>query len=365
MHVFGPYPSGNRWRLLLRENGQQQAMPFDTKEEAENTKLKMLSGLDDFQCKTIGEAMQEYLTYKQELGNKPRSIKTCAEKLKFLPESDSLISIDQKRAEKLYREQTEKVSVATHQKNLRDARSFFEYCIRQRYISTNPWKQVRPIGKAKAGKPQLRRDEAKKLSAVLLEHAKKGDHSALALTVQVLFGLRSAEVLGLRKRDLDADGTVLVVEGTKTKNARRSLSIESPIVRELLAKRTEALGPEALIFGRDDREAPLPTDHLFKKLHRFCREAGVPEICPHSLRGLHSSLAIEGGQTSAVVAAALGHGSDAVTLKHYIAPSAVEKARAARVAAAILEPELERLISSLRALSPTQLDHVLSALGRR
>lgn len=365
MRVFGPYPSGNRWRLLVREGGHQKALPFETREQAEKIKVKMLANLEDFSGKTVGEAVAEFLAGKKDSGCKLRSILFYTERLKFLPPSEPLLEITAERAEKLYRAQTEKLSAATHHKELRTAKALFAYCVRQRYITVNPFQDIRPIGRAKVGKLQLRRDEARKLSTVLLHHAAKGDRSALALAVQLLLGLRSAEVLNLRKRDLDADGTILVVDGTKTKNARRLLLIESPIVRELLARRVLDLRPESLIFAEDHRQTPLHTDHLFKKLHKFCKLAEVPEVCPHSLRGLHSSLAVEGGATSGVVAAALGHGNDAVTLKHYIAPGAMDSARSARVSAALFEPDLDKLIANLRALSAAQLDRVLLALGVR
>ena len=32
--VFGPYPHGNRWRLVVEEDGRQQAVSFETKDEA-------------------------------------------------------------------------------------------------------------------------------------------------------------------------------------------------------------------------------------------------------------------------------------------------------------------------------------------
>jgi hypothetical protein len=71
MHVFGPYPAGNRWRLLIRENGRQQAVPFDTLEQAEAAKAKMLSTLDAVACRTVGEAVEEFLSVKVESGCKP------------------------------------------------------------------------------------------------------------------------------------------------------------------------------------------------------------------------------------------------------------------------------------------------------
>ena len=58
----------------------------------------------------------------------------------------------------------------------------------------------------------------------------------------------------------------------------------------------------------------------------------MPVVCPHSLRGLHATLATEAGATSHVVAAALGHTSPAVTQAHYIQSGTTQRARTRRVA---------------------------------
>src|SRR5205814_1943477 len=48
-------------------------------------------------------------------------------------------------------------------------------------------------------------------------------------------------------------------------------------------------------------------------------------------RGLWATLSIESGAASSAVAAALGHGSFAMTARHYAQPEAVANARSARV----------------------------------
>ena len=83
----------------------------------------------------------------------------------------------------------------------------------------------------------------------------------------------------------------------------------------------------------------------------------------HSLRGLHATLAVEAGDTCAAVARALGHGSDAVTREHYIAPTALTDARTARVASMLLGTDLTAIVSTLRGLSSTELDSVCSTVG--
>ena len=171
-------------------------------------------------------------------------------------------------------------------------------------------------------------------------------------------------MLNLRKRDLDCRATIVVVDGTKNKNAKRSLELDAPIVRELLLRRCETLVPDAFIFTSEGSTRRFATPTLWKGLACYCKRLGLPIVCPHSLRGLHSSLAVKAGATSAFVAQALGHGSDAVTRKHYIAPSAMDSARSSRVADALLgEVDLDSLIATLRSLPSAQLDRVCSAVG--
>ena len=365
--VLGPYRNGDKWRLVIKEGDTRKSLVYATEEEALTVRRDLLTALDERGSRTIGDAVEDYLTQKRHKGCLEQSLRTCRDRLlKFLPADDALSAITPDRAETLYLAETEKFAVATHHKSLREAKAFFTFCVKQRSVSVNPFVSVQPIGKAKAGKPQLRQDEAKKLSDLLIDCAANGETPALGLLVQVLLGLRSAEVLKLRKRDLDCGGTVLVIEGTKTRNARRTLSLESPIARDLLARRVANLSPDALIFAPDDRDRPLPTDHLYKALTKYCKRAGVPDVCPHSLRGLHGSLAVQAGATSAYVAQALGHANDTVTRKHYITASALDSARGVKVAAALIgDGDLDSVIASLRTLPQAHLDRVCVALGYR
>ena len=119
-----------------------------------------------------------------------------------------------------------------------------------------------------------------------------------------------------------------------------------------------------MLFADVDATCPRAPSALWKWLVLFCKRAGLPRVCPHSLRGLHSSLAVKAGATSTYVARALGHGSDAVTRKHYLAPGALDSARSARVVDVLLgDAELEGIIATLRSLSSDQLDRVCSAVG--
>jgi integrase len=127
----------------------------------------------------------------------------------------------------------------------------YRFAVKKKLVAKNPFDDVQSIGRANKGKLQLRTDEAKRLTDYLTERASLGEWRALALLTQLFLGLRSSEVLKLKKRDLDCDASVIVVDGTKTKNAKRRLALDAPIVKELLRRRAASLKPEALLFSLD------------------------------------------------------------------------------------------------------------------
>lgn len=368
--VLGPYKEGKKWRLVVKDGKARKSLWYAAEEEALAIRSSLVTALESQvgqSSRTIGETIDEYLTHKQKRGCNERTLRTVRDRLvRMLPTEQLLSTINPERAESLYAAETERFAVATHHKSLREAKAFFYYCVKQKYVAANPFLEVQSVGKANAGKPQLRTDEARKLSDYLLGAAQAGDSRALALIVQVLLGLRSGEVLGLRKRDLDCDGSVVVIEGTKSKNAKRSLELDAPAIRDLLLRRCAGLAADGFIFAREGTSTPPSTTYLWKGLGVYCGKAGVPVVCPHSLRGLHSTLAVKAGATSTYVAQALGHGSDEVTKRHYIERSALDAVRAARVAGVLLgKADLSSLITALRTLPKEELDTVCSALGYR
>lgn len=113
--------------------------------------------------------------------------------------------------------------------------------------------------------------------------------------------------------------------------------------------------PGALLFAEGEQ---VPSrQHYWGKLHLFCRRAQVPPVCPHSLRGLHASLALQAGATGEMVAQGLGHGSFQVTARHYATAESVAGSRAARVSEALGSPDdaISRLLSGLSAAELEEL----------
>ena len=372
--VLGPYRNSDKWRLVVFDENGRKALLAPTLEEAEQLKSGLLRMFSNRSLLTIGAALDEWLEHKTQSGLKPASIQMMRRRLEsFLPLAKALGELTAPQAAKLYLDETKRegrtgvVRPATHHKTLGFAKELFAWAVEREYLRENPFAKVKRLGRASAGKLQLREDEARKLSALLIE-ASASDSAALALLVQLILALRSSEVLGLRVRDLDADATVLVVEGTKTRNARRRLEIMSAPLRQLLGRHCAGLAPGELIFG-NGRAEPYRVQRLQKALAKYCTQAGIPVVCPHSLRGLHSSIAVTHGASSKLVAEALGHGTDAITKKHYISAQALDSARATRIAEALTPkspaPDLGHLESLLRQLAPEQLATLMASVAKR
>ena len=218
------------------------------------------------------------------------------------------------------------VAAASHRTVLAQSKRFFNWAVEHGYAPLNPFATVKPVGKPKVGKAQLRIDEARRFVATALSLAHQGDRAATAALMALMLGMRASEVLCRVVRDLDDNGRVLWITRGKTENARRRLEVPE-ILRWHLRCMSEGQQAEDLLFGSSPvhPDKPLTDAWLWGHVRRICDQASVPRVSTHSLRGLHSTLALQAGATSSAVAAALGHGSFDVTAKHYAAPGTVEQ----------------------------------------
>ena len=378
-------PKGYRVSGIYEENGKFRVVVFcpdrqsiwcKTREEAEAVTARLRQKFHEQSSRTVGQAIVEYMDYRIREGQRPNTLRTVGDRLHAsLPADRMLHTITPEFAAELYSIQTQRITrygrpmaAASHRAALKNMRCFFRWLVEDRkYLSANPFDHIKPVGRVNTGKPQLRLDEARKLKAWLVKQA-ENDERATAVLTQLILGLRSAEVLRRQVRDVDDNGKLFCIESGKTKNARRWLEIRTPQLQRLLAKQVQGRKPDDLLFGAH-RSRPYSTTAIWKWLRQFCRAAQVSPVCPHSLRGLHSTLAMEHGATSGVVAAALGHGSFDITQRHYVQPGTMENLKQAKVSAALETPQtsaptdLGQLIGMLQNLSPDQLAQIMRTVG--
>ena len=220
-------------------------------------------------------------------------------------------------------------AVDSHRNMLAEAKSLLKWCATvKRWLRSNPLDGLEGKGKRRHGKPQLRIDEARRWMAKAVEFADAGEPGAIAAMMTLLLGMRASEIVSRVARDLDDDGRLLWIPDSKTEAGRRTLRVPD-ILRAYLQGLAEGKGTTALLFGEHWRDWPR------EWVQRICREADAPVVSAHSMRGLHSTLAMEAGITGAVVASSLGHESVSTTVESYARPEAVAAAQQRRTLAVL------------------------------
>jgi integrase len=153
-----------------------------------------------------------------------------------------------------------------------------------------------------------------------------------------------------------------VVAKRKPKRSRRTLEVPM-VLRPYLLALTEGRGADEQLITRKPLRTGKRADRywLMRETRRLCEEAETPQVCVHSLRGLHATLATEAGATSHAVAGALGHSSPAVTHAHYVDGTAKRRANTKRVVNA-LAPK-QRAARTKRSAKPPKETLMLPPLG--
>jgi len=349
--VKGPYEErgGTRFRIRICEPQGHRDLYFPTPKEALEAMKRAERELPKVQAsRTLREVLEEISQDKvrQGLCGEVSAKEQQARLSLWLQEilDQDIGKVTPRRAEALYEQlvtmPTRKTgaprSAATHRFYLKLAQNLFRWAVQKGYMRENPFAHVKPLGRPNRGKKQLRFDEAERfISTGFHLFEERDDWLALAGVTALLLGLRASETLHLRVRDLDCGGTKLWVAASdsyrgKTANARRDLEIPK-VLTPRLAKLAADRVPDAYLFGATRTGKPCSRQVFHAAVHRVCKKADVPKVCPHSLRGLWATAGVRSGAVSHAVAEMLGHGSFEVTARHYVQPGTLEGSRTSRL----------------------------------
>ena len=345
--VKGPYceRGGSRFRIRICEATGHRDLYFSTLSEAHaGMKQAARELLQSGHGRQLGKVLDEHMADKVQRGwCAASSAQFQGARLRaWLTDSleEDIGKLTPKRAtayyERLVATPTRKTgqppTAATHRFYLNLAQTLFRWAARKGYIRESPFAEVQPVGRPNRGKKQLRFEEAERfITAGFRMFDEKGDAMALAAVTALLLGCRASEVLYLHVRDLDCGGTRLWIAAPdseysgKTANAARNPEVPEAL-RPRLLQRTIGKRPEEYLFGVASTGRPKSRQVLHSAVRRVCIAAGVPIVCPHSLRGLWATAGVRSGALSHAVAAALGHGSFKVTAKHYVQPGTLDGA---------------------------------------
>ena len=311
--AHGPYKHGTRWRVVyVGANGEREVVSFATFDEADKEvrEAKRQAG-----GRTVDMAIEAFLASIKD-GVRERTHETAGYRLRgFLGDlSLPLVMLDAKAAGEIYANRVTSTKADTHRNELALVKRVADWWVEQGWIVGNPFASVKPVGKRRRGKKQLRIDESRKLVEVALG---EGSVSGLAVTTAFLLGLRASECVDRQVRDIDDMGRVYWVPDSKTEAGRRQMVIPE-MLRPRLLDLCIGKGAEDRLWGDVDRH------WLGYHVRRLCRKAGVPVVAPHGLRGLHATIAVA-NMSPDQVARSIGHTSFNVTKRHYLAPGTQEQ----------------------------------------
>ncbi len=376
--VLGPYQDRDKWRLIIVENGQKENQIYATKGEALRMQRKLAKAIIP-QTRTVESAINDWKEDRRQTGTcKEPTLDQQATRVSFMlcdHLQEELTRITSKKAEFLYEKHRTRpcklgrpLAAATHIFDLKCTKNFFKWCVSRRYLVASPFSEVRPMGRKKAGKPQLRVEEAKRFTDTGLRYFETTKNPlAVAALVAITMGPRASEVLNRSVRDLDNGGKILVIDSGKNERAKRRLDVPL-FLQPILLGLAHGREPLAKLFGLNGKGRPWRRQSLHSTVHRICKEAKVPLVCTHSLRGFWATTSVQIGTPSQAVAATLGHGSFAITERHYAAPGSRQNAGTQLVVEALrgevpTKPSVADILAGLDARQIGELVALLAQNG--
>jgi len=209
-----------------------------------------------------------------------------------------------------------------------------KYAVRQGYLGRNPAEFVDPPSPRNKVMRHLDPSEVELLLTSVNDH-----YYYPVIYTAVSTGLRQAELLGLRWRDIDLDMCSISVSQVlyirkgeyqfkepKTSHSRRRVSMTPKLACFLRAYKLEreklyfVLGSEltldSLVFTSVDGK-PIDARVMSHAFGRMVKKAGLGGVRFHDLRHTFASLMLMRGAKPKVISEALGHASVAFTMDVY------------------------------------------------
>lgn len=213
----------------------------------------------------------------------------------------------------------------------------FSFAAKQEFIQKNPMEKV--------DAPKLTR---KKVDALSQEDA-AAFFTALntcplefrcMLHLLITTGLRRGECVGLKWRDIDTARSTLQIERNVTYTVRSGLVVDTPktanscrivplmgstlVLLNSLKQERQTEHPcssleDSFVFPSDDDIfVPRFPDAVTRRVKRFMKKSGLPDLSPHDLRHSCATLLLSNGADIKSVQEILGHANASTTLNFYV-----------------------------------------------
>ena len=209
-------------------------------------------------------------------------------------------------------------STSTTARKLATLRSFYKFCLRRGYVSSNPLTSIRTPKQQKRLPKYLELDQILKLLQAPDDTTLLGSRDRAMLEVMFSTGVRVSELVDLGVADVDFMGACIRVRG---KGRKERISPVSPSALSALRRfmeirnkdpRASQFDQETLFINKHGQR--LSTRSVRRKLDKYLLEAGLdPTISPHTLRHSFATHMLNNGADLRSVQELLGHQSISTT----------------------------------------------------
>ena len=314
-----------------------------TKKDAEKRLSEMLHQLDNGTFikpgkTTLAEYLERWLKDYAWPNLAPRSAEGYESiiKLHLIPALGhlQLRKLQPEMIEAYYGKACERLSARTVQHHHRLLSEALKHAVRKGHLGRNPCS----LASAPSPRKRIMRTLTPAEVETMLTHAVSNQFYPVYYSA-VSTGLRQAELLGLRWRDVDLDGLsisvsqvlykrggVCIFKEPKTKGSSRRVDMTSKLAlflrqykvqREVIyLERDKILGLDDLVFA-SDKGKPLDPCTVTHNLARIVRRAGLGRVRFHDLRHTFASIMLMKGAPAKVISECLGHASVAFTMDVY------------------------------------------------
>jgi len=278
---------------------------------------------------TFQTAVKEFLRHCRIKGLSPHTVKFYDKELKQTGRAFAEINVPLSDIRKiktshieLFIEHQQSLSRAVNTINsrLRAGRTFFNFCLRKNYVTTNPYEGVQQLRK----RHEVGATFTKRQLKLLLDAPNVTTFIGLRdLAVMLTFahtGIRLTELTSLRVQDVSFDEKGAVnVQRAKNRYARRiPLTRRLKTVLQAYVQERGVLDTDRLFIGIENQ--PIGERSIQDRLRIYGKQTGVFKevaVSPHAFRRTFCRLKVEAGTNIFVLQRLTGHQSLEI-LKRYV-----------------------------------------------
>ncbi|KEH95902.1 integrase [Clostridium botulinum C/D str. BKT12695] len=214
----------------------------------------------------------------------------------------------------------EKISITTINNYIRNLKVFFNWCLEERIIKTNPMKKIKQFKNNRIKKDQLSDEEFKRIIRYLdtTKFHEFRDYVIIQLIMDT--GMRIGECLDLTIHDVDLDRRAISISAEIAKGRRDRYVFYSYTMSKLLKRwiqyKDRYVENELLFCTK--KNSPFKVTNCEKNFKKYIIRAKISKnVTAHTLRNNYARRFLLAGGDIFTLSRLLGHSSVTVTEKAY------------------------------------------------